>query len=527
MKSIFFRIYIGSLLAALAVGLAGYIILQVMNGSRLSNYLENVARGTFTLIAQGAQRHESREREAWLQAVGSLADLKFELINSVTGLPDSEQLRLSKGDVVVIPKVDHRAADVYVSLPAGDEQYLITRVVDINAQLARVTALLLLRELDRSADRDQRLIQLKKGFGYPVDRISKAEAKLSAAQLRSLKRGDVLVDISETAANQPAIQVFAPFGDGDDVLKLGPIPLFEWYPLEILLMVGVSILLALVAAAYLLMRPLQKRLARIAAAVSAMGDGDIEPDVPVEGDDALTSLARQINALANRVQGLLASQQELTRAVSHELRTPVSRLSFRLAMLEDEVGSHERFEGINKDLQDLNTLIDEIMVYATLEQGEPEMQMEYFDVSEMIKTIESEEYRADRRVQVSQQVLTNTTVYADRYYLKRALKNLFSNALRYAESEVSFVYMQNEGQYCIAVRDDGPGIPADQGRQVLKPFSKLDSSRSETSGNYGLGLSIADQIMSWHKGRVMINSNKDGGADFVLTWPKEQAVYAQ
>jgi len=522
MKSIFFRIYMGSLIAALVVGLAGYVTLQVLNGTRLSTYLENVARGTFTLIAEGAERHQGEKRTEWLQTVGRLAGLKFELINSVGSLSQSDRLRLLMGEVVVVPLVDTQAADVYVSLPAGDGQHLVTRVTDINEQLARVTALLVLNELGRwkNGDRDKILVQMKKGFGYPIARISKAQANLSGAQLRSLKRGDVFVDIGNTTSGHPAIRVFAPFGNSADVLRLGPIPLFDWYPLKLLLVVGLSILLSLMVTTYLLMRPLQKRLGRIAGAVSQMGEGAIAPDVPEEGDDALTSLARQINALAERVQGLLASQQELTRAVSHELRTPVSRLTFRLALLEDETGSNDQFDGMAKDLMDLNTLIDEILMYATLEQGEPEMQMEYVDIAQMIETIEEEEQSSYARIKVNRRIDQGTLVYADHYYLKRALKNLFSNALRYAKTEVSFIYGENETQNYITVRDDGPGIPEGQSKQVLKPFSKLDRSRNKTSGNYGLGLSIVDQIMCWHRGRVAITNNKLGGADFMLSWPK-------
>ncbi|MEH6357432.1 MAG: ATP-binding protein [Pseudomonadales bacterium] len=522
MKSIFFRIYMGALIAALLAGLAGYVSMQVVNSYRLSAYLNSVAGGTFTLIAEGAARHTGDKRTEWLQIIERVTDLTFEQINAIQNLSAGQQGRLEKFGLLIIPLIGEQAADIYVSLPTSEPKYLIARVTNINERLARTTALLVLNELGRwkSAERETVFADLKQVFGYPIARVKKSKAGLSAAQLRRLKRGDVFVDISDTTSSQPVIRVFAPFGNSSDVLTLGPIPLFDWYPLKLMLVIGVSILLTLLLATYLLITPLQRRLDRIASALSRMGETVIKPEVPEEGSDALTDLACQINALATRVQKLLASQQELTRAVSHELRTPVSRLTFRLALLKDENGKASQLEGMGRDLQDLNTLIDEILIYATLEQGEPQLQMEHFDLVGLLDGVEQEENLSNSSViKVGKNIDQDTVVYADRYYLKRAIKNLLSNALRYAKTEVSFVYEVSGGEYYLIVRDDGPGIPAEQCEQILKPFTKLDSSRTHASGNYGLGLSIVDQIMCWHEGCVTVNRNRFGGADFTLRWP--------
>lgn len=521
MKSIFFRIYMGALIAALLAGLAGYVSMQVVNSYRLSAYLDSVARGTFTLIAQGAARHTGDKRTEWLQIIERVTDLAFEQRGSVQNLREGQQTQLTKNGLLIVPLIDEQAADIYVSLPASEPHYLIARVTNINERLARTTALLVLNELGRwkSTERERVFAELKEIFGYPIARVKKSKAGLSAAQLRRLKRGDVFVDIGDTTYSQPVIRVFAPFGNSSDVLTLGPIPLFDWYPLKLMLVIGVSILLTLLLTTYLLITPLQRRLDRIAGALNRMGETVIKPEVPEEGSDALTDLARQINTLATRVQKLLASQQELTRAVSHELRTPVSRLTFRLALLEDENGSASQLEGMGRDLQDLNTLIDEILIYATLEQGEPQLQMEHFDLVELIYGVEQEECLSNSVIKVSKYIDQDAVVCADRYYLKRAIKNLLSNALRYAKTEVSFVYERDGDEHCLTVRDDGPGIPTEQYEQILKPFTKLDSSRTHASGNYGLGLSIVDQIMCWHGGCVVVNNNRFGGADFTLSWP--------
>ena len=76
------------------------------------------------------------------------------------------------------------------------------------------------------------------------------------------------------------------------------------------------------------------------------------------------------------LQRLLAIQRELVRAVSHELRTPVARLRFGLEMIGDAATPEARrkyLEGMDGDIQDLDGLVDEMLTYARLEQGAPEL----------------------------------------------------------------------------------------------------------------------------------------------------------
>jgi two-component system sensor histidine kinase RstB len=87
--------------------------------------------------------------------------------------------------------------------------------------------------------------------------------------------------------------------------------------------------------------------------------------------------------MAEHLQQLLAIQRELVRAVSHELRTPVARLRFGLEM----IGSRPRprlgekyLEGMDSDIQDLDGLVDEMLTYARLEQGSPELNFQRVDL---------------------------------------------------------------------------------------------------------------------------------------------------
>ena len=103
-------------------------------------------------------------------------------------------------------------------------------------------------------------------------------------------------------------------------------------------------------------------------------------------------------------------------------------------------------------------------------------------------------------------------ILADRRYLKRALLNVLCNACQYAERfvEVRLAYIR--GVACIQIDDDGPGIPNSSRHKVLKPFVRLDGSRTRSfdpnpfSSGHGLGLAIVSKIVAWHIGRLTISA---------------------
>ncbi|OZB29787.1 MAG: two-component sensor histidine kinase, partial [Pseudomonas sp. 34-62-33] len=114
-------------------------------------------------------------------------------------------------------------------------------------------------------------------------------------------------------------------------------------------------------------------------------------------------------------------------------------------------------------------------------------------------------------------------VEAEPRYLHRALQNLVSNAMRYAEGKVLISCQVGYKRCRIDVEDDGPGVPEEAWERLFSPFLRLDDSRTRASGGHGLGLSIVRRIIYWHGGRAQIGrSDSLGGARFSLVWPRQQ-----
>lgn len=232
--------------------------------------------------------------------------------------------------------------------------------------------------------------------------------------------------------------------------------------------------------------------------------------------------------MSDHIQRLIESQRELMRAVSHELRTPVARIRFGMEMLADEDDyeyRQQQVEQIDKDIEALNTLIDEIMTYAKLEQGTPSLDFEQIILFEVLDQvlIETEALKTGKTLELQAPPL-NLEVDAERRYLHRVVQNLVGNAVRYCDHHVLISGgLNDEGMAYICVEDDGPGIPEEERSRIFEAFSRLDNSRTRASGGYGLGLSIVSRIAYWFGGSVTIDDSPElGGARFTMVWPAQR-----
>ena len=251
--------------------------------------------------------------------------------------------------------------------------------------------------------------------------------------------------------------------------------------------------------------------------------------VDVAGVDSIGSLGMAFNAMASHIQHLISIQKEMIRGVSHELRTPVARLRFALEMIADAETVKERemqLTGMDKDIEELDTLVDEFLTYANLEQGAPTIRLQRHNIEDIVGRVVEEHLRLQSRVAI-EHIPTNASdrrqlADIDQRYMHRAIQNLVGNACRYADSKIQVKFSATQDSCRVNVDDDGSGIPEDQWERVFTAFSRLDDSRTRKSGGYGLGLSIVQRIMYWHNGKVEVMHSPLGGARFSLTWPRKQ-----
>jgi len=227
--------------------------------------------------------------------------------------------------------------------------------------------------------------------------------------------------------------------------------------------------------------------------------------------------------MAERLNRLFKSQQQLTNAVSHELRSPISRLRFQLEMLQSAPDKETRQGyalGMSDDLDDMDNLIHELLNYTNLESKEPLNQWEEVDLSQWIKSQQQHLYAEISHEIILSALPENTLVSIDTQSMARLLRNLVDNADKYTKDRIIIGAHVSDTECMFWVDDNGSGIPTDKVAQLFEPFSRLDTSRNKTTGGYGLGLAIVAQIIRRHHGHIQVRKNKYGGARFTVSWPR-------
>ncbi|MDO8416623.1 MAG: ATP-binding protein [Agitococcus sp.] len=535
-SSIFVRIYGGLLLVISMVALCTYLLIQVVNDYRAAEYREAMATGFFRLVAVGVERQPvGALRDAWLEEASTLMDAKIVLVNAKAAEFDSTELTtLQEGHAVVRLNLQQNHADIFSQVSAKEALYLKARMSKVSEQQAKAMAIFLLDDLEHYQGQEpERLKQLQAYFPFPLQIMPLDKSGLEPDQRARIKRKEVVLALKEGgAARNSSVRIIAPSKISGQVLVMGPMFLFDWMPVQLLLIISALSLLVITSAAYFIIHPLEKKIKNVEGAARRIGGGDLGARAEVFGRDEVSQLAHAFNSMAEHIQRLIDSQRELTRAVSHELRTPVARIRFGMEMMADTDDVDSRFEQLGQldgDITELNKLIDEILTYAKLEQGIPVLDFEMVDLGQLLQKVAKETTALGVKPKITVALPPEGTLAeAEHRYLHRVLQNLAGNATRYARSEIRLSAGIYDNCAYIAVEDDGAGIPEKDRERVFQPFTRLDDSRTRASGGYGLGLSIVSRIAFWFGGQIKVEESPVlGGAKFVMTWPIKQKNRSQ
>ena len=525
----FLKFYLALSISILSSVLASYASFTALNHWRSLHYVEVVHEGTFRLIQEGLSRHESNKRDAWLEIVSRISGMDLQLRPLADAPLSPEQKKaLENGQFLIRPDGDPN----YTAFIGHSIEPLVlsAQIEGLSEQQLRASALLIINDLKRfkTSERDQQIERLRRLFGWDIQ-VTKLEGltQLDRSQLRRLNNGAIVVGLSPSSTGGDAHSIFARITNrGEDVLVLGPISSFETTPDWLLISLISFNILMLGATSYFMIRRLELRVSALSMAVKDFGKGQLDIRSATEGGDTIAVLADNFNRMAEQIGSLLDEQKHLIQAISHELRTPMSRMKFRLDMLEQQLSEpaeQERIIGLRRDLKELNQLVDETLFYHALEEGKPQSpEMTEVNVQMLIQDLQNKlELELSGKGFSATVVPTSLiTIYALPDEFKRLVQNLLSNALKHCEHHVQLNLSENANAYELIVSDDGHGIPEADWSKVFEAYSRLDNSRNKKTGGYGLGLAIVDRIARLHKGSVTVGSSELGGACFTFVWPK-------
>lgn len=337
----------------------------------------------------------------------------------------------------------------------------------------------------------ERLDRMLPGRHYLVDRTGR---DLLSGEDRSGMREDALrrrnqADIKASRDGRYALLFDLP--PRPDPFSL--IPYYLWIALLVALM------------SWVFARHLVKPVSMLRRTVRAFGSGDLTLRARFNRHDEIGDLAKDFDAMADRIETLLTAERRLLQDISHELRTPLSRLSLAIEL--------NRPEQAHQEVQRLSALIGELSEMARAEGDPAALPRDPVDLTALIK-----EVAANRDIDVS--VEQELICHGRAPLIQRAVENILENAARHtpAGTRVELAARRESGRIAIRVRDHGPGVPPEALEDIFRPFYRVEQDRSRDSGGVGLGLAIAQRAIRLHNGRIRA-ANAWPGLEVVISLP--------
>jgi signal transduction histidine kinase len=269
-------------------------------------------------------------------------------------------------------------------------------------------------------------------------------------------------------------------------------------------------IVALMLAWYLIQKTVAP-IEKLANAANHIGMDINNPPLDENGAKEISMAAKAFNTMQERLANLLHSQSEMLAAISHDLRSAVTRLQLRSDLLENE---HER-TGMLNVVSDMRQMIQSVLDF--LRGHNPDEPMRSVNLNALVESLCTD--LADEGLPVDYQYHGSAINLTCRpTEIRRCLQNIIDNAIKYANAAQVSISINNN-YATISIVDNGVGIPEDQLQLVLRPFYRLDQSRSHDTGGIGLGLSITVNIVKSHGGMLTLTNHNDGGLKVEIQLP--------
>lgn len=269
--------------------------------------------------------------------------------------------------------------------------------------------------------------------------------------------------------------------------------------------------------------PLRRDLRALEKAAAQYGNRNWQFAADIRQHSQIYPLAQTFRRMAARIDGLIASHQDMSNAVSHEIKTPLSRMQFEIELARNATSVSElksALSNIKTDIEAIDALVKATLGYAILERADLSLNLAEHNFTSLIPAIvESVAGSLRPELAITSNVQSDADhVICDVHLFESILKNLLYNASRYATGQIKVTFTVRAGANELLVEDDGPGIPEDQRSRVFQSFVQLNPAAGKKVG-YGLGLAIVKRAIEWHGGQVHISGSTLGGALVRATWP--------
>jgi signal transduction histidine kinase len=277
-----------------------------------------------------------------------------------------------------------------------------------------------------------------------------------------------------------------------------------------------SIVLAL-AGGLFMSRQLMRRIETVSNTSRSIIGEDLRQRLPVSKiGDELDHLAGSINAMLDRIEGLMVNLRQVTSDIAHDLRTPLTRLRQRLELAvrpdAEAAAARATLDGAVVEIDSILAIFGALLRIAQIEGSSTGVGTKPVDLSELLGTI-AELYlpmAEENRQTLTQDFPADLQVHGDRELLLQLFANLIENALRHSPpgARVALAASRTDRGVIAQVIDNGPGIAPEFRSKVFQRFFRMESSR--TSPGNGLGLSLVEAIAKLHAASLELSDAAPG-----------------
>jgi len=279
--------------------------------------------------------------------------------------------------------------------------------------------------------------------------------------------------------------------------------------LILLAMVLLGVLILVMIAVRWVVQPL-KTLAR---AADELGQNINASPLKETGPREVRAAAHAFNSMQKKLQDYLQDKTHFLAAISHDLKTPLTRLRLRAELLEDQ--DQVLCDKIKQDLAEMEWLLQRALDYmrGVFQDEAPQ----WVDVTALLDALQAD--LAEQQKIVMWSSIPLHPLWVKPVAFKRALMNVFDNAIRYGKRAFLLIEETSEG-LVLTVYDEGEGVAVQVLGKLTEPFFRADPSRNPRLGGMGLGLSIVDAIVKDHGGNLSFSLEKGRGLVVKMLWPR-------
>ena len=291
----------------------------------------------------------------------------------------------------------------------------------------------------------------------------------------------------------------------------------------ILLLAGLFILLLLTFSGVYFIRSILVPVKRISASAKQIAQGDFDVRVEKSKDDELGQLCDAVNDMAGELGAAERMKNDFISSVSHELRTPLTAIkgwAETLRLGADQETAEKGMTVIIRESARLSGLVEELLDFSRLQSGRMRLSAARLDIlAELDEAVYlfTDRARTERKELTYEENTSLSPVYGDRDRLRQVFVNIIDNALKYTQAGGVITVSSREamGYVEVTVSDTGCGIPAQHLPNVKKKFYKAN----QLVRGSGIGLAVADEIVSLHGGTLGIESQEGVGTVVTIRLP--------